>query len=509
MPMLAQNQDSLVIYSDLIFKQKNEQVAFQRLFKSESLKEMLQFYMAIDNAIVPTNIDDYEKNIIELVSSLKKKIANKKEAEQIAILKEKVESTFLKNYKANCSFNEILKDGNYDGLTKIEFYTLFLHQLNIPYQITASANIFNIKAYPDGAGIMIESNATSKIYFEFSKEIKSKFGNALLQQQTLTQEEFSKQTIDTLFAKNYFRNGVVTLAQLVSAQYACYSLIAYEKREVQEAIHLMQKAYYLDATNGNKFNLKNQIIGALGSNNYTDQFDLEKLVFLCKLHNIKDSDVNSDFIQSEYLRLMNAKYTKKTDEKDYNSFHEKITGTLQEQAIKNELTFYYLFEQAKFGLNDVESKTVEFNELIAAYQLKPESEELKTLILECLTNEIQETPDAIKALGIISRYNSYFTYTNSITSIIQVRAHCYLDLAYQNFIKSAMKEGEDYIKQSDEILKQGDVNPEPEFVERAYMSGARAYYNKGNKEKAKLLLKRGQSLAPNSTLIKDKLKMFQ
>ena len=59
------------------------------------------------------------------------------------------------------------------------------------------------------------------------------------------------------------------------------------------------------------------------------------------------------------------------------------------------------------------------------------------------------------------------------------------------------------------LLKQGELNPEPEFVERAYMSGARSYYNAGNKEKAKLFLKRGQNLAPNSTLIKDKLKLIQ
>jgi hypothetical protein len=166
--ILAQNQDSLVIYHDLVFKDRYEQEAFQHQFKSDSIKVMLQFFMAPHHSNTSLKIDEAENKFSAFTVNLKKKIANKSAIEQIAILKEKVESTYLISYKANCGFNEIFSNGNYDCISAISLYAIVLNQLNIPYQILSSGNSFFIKAYPDEAGILIEN--TSKKYIEsFSK----------------------------------------------------------------------------------------------------------------------------------------------------------------------------------------------------------------------------------------------------------------------------------------------------------------------------------------------------
>ena len=496
--------DSLVYFNELKFESEEEKKAFEHINFVKQDAELLRLFLS---SSLYQKSADAQSILRNFTRDLNNKIADKNEVDKIKIIKGKVKKTFLKTYQSKCNFSEIFESGTYNCISSIAIYGFIFSELKIPYYIKEDLNSIFIITYPESKKVVIESGTTEKNCFTYAEHFMNKFTKSMYYARIVPLEEFEKGYSEALFSTYYFTSSPVSLLQLASILYCNLSLTASDERKTQEAIYYMQKSYYLDASLNNKMVLKYHILNALGSNNYTNKIDVEKLVYLNRYNNLKDVEINAELILSEYSRLLNAQLTDQLNIGVMEKYQSMLVKSTSDSALKSELGFKYHFGIATKALNNWTEKKIETKHIQAAYKIKPNDKDLQSLITESFNISIQQAEDSEKLLKLLDDYCRQFEFVCSRNSTILLKANCYLDLAYNNFIKGLAKEGQEFINSSELLCKNNAVVPDAEFVEKGYVSAAKYFYNTGNRSKAKEYLNKGLQLAPESKLIQDKLKM--
>jgi hypothetical protein len=503
----AVTTDSLVYFNDLAFKNDTDKVAFVNFISKKNETALLQLYL---KSVEQKSLDS-SKNIASIINKfvekISKKNSNKNEEAKIKNLHDAVHENFLKTYKFNSRFSELFEIGTYDCITLTSLYAIILFKLDIPYQIMEDKNAIFILAYPQSKKIIIEKDFSENKYALFSEHFAGKYTKSLFYEGIIPQEEFEKGNTEKLFEKYYFKTEAITLFQLASLQINNIAMIAADERKKQEAFDGALKSYFLDSSLRYQVILKYHLINALGSNNYNDKFDVEKLVFLCRYNNKKDKEINNQFIISEYKRLLNTVLINDADLNTLEKYHTLLIHNISETSLKQEIEFKYHLEIARIGLNKKNDKKSEIYHIKSAYNIKPEDKEVKSIIAETFNISINNTKDSEIVLKLIDEFCLAFPFLVNSTSILRIKAHCYLDLAYKNFNNGLIKEGEDFIAKNEDLCKENNLSIDTEIIERGYLSAAKYYFNSGNRIQAKEYLNKGLKLAPQSIKIKDKLKM--
>jgi hypothetical protein len=502
--LFANEIDSLVPFNEIKFESQSEKNNFEALKYTKQNEQLLSLFISTSKNIKSNNAEADLDNFIE---KIREKTSSKEEAEKIEYIIQKVNKTYLKSYQLKSGFSEIFENGNYNCISSIALYGIVLTKLNIPYQIKEENKGIYIIAYPNSKSIVIESSKGQTSCFTYAEHYRDKYSKSMFFAGLIPKAEFEKGYSEELFSNYYFSSKPITLLQLASIQYHQLSLISSEERQKQEAIILAQKAYYLDASVRNQITLKYHIINALGSNNYHDKLDVEKLVYLCRFNNLKDVEINDEFIASEYSRLLTVQLKDQPNKEVMEEYHNLILKNIHNKSLESELEFMYHMRIASKALNNWTDKKIEATHIKAAYKIKPNDKDLQSLIAESFNVTMQNTGESENLLLLIEEYCLQYDFLCNRNSILLLKEHCYLDLAYKNFSKEMPEKGEDFLKKADEIFKANGLAPELLFVEKGYVSAAKYYFNKGNRAKAKEYLTKGYQLAPQSILIQDKLKV--
>jgi hypothetical protein len=503
----AATTDSLVYFNDLAFKNDTDKIAFVNFITKKNEMALLQLYLkSFEQKSLDTS-NNIELTINKFVQKISKKNSNKNEVEKVQNLRDAVKENFLKTYRLNSRFSELFETGTYDCITSTALYAIVLFKLDIPYQIMEDKNGIYIVAYPLGKKIIIENALSEKKYAVFNEYFTGKYSKSMFYARIIPPEEFEKGNTEMLFEKYYFKTEAITLLQLASFQFNNFSMMAADERKKQEAFDYALKSCFLDSSLRYQVVLKYHLFNALGSNNYNDKYDVEKLVFLCRYNNQKDNEINNAFVISEYKRLLNTVLIKNADLNTLKKYHTLLIHNIHEISLKQEIEFIYHLEIARIGLNKKNDKKTEIYHIKSAYNIKPEDKEVKSIIAEILNISINNTKDSEIVLKIIDEFCLEFPFLAKSASILRIKAHGYLDLAYKNYTNGLIKEGDEFLAKNEDLCKKNNVSLDTEIIEMGYLSAAKYYFNSGNRIQAKEYLNKGLKLAPQSIKIKDKLKM--
>jgi hypothetical protein len=354
---------------------------------------------------------------------------------------------------------------------------------------------------------IIQNTEAEKSYASFKEHFTSKYTKSLFYRKIIPQEEFNKSNSEKLFEKYYFCTEAITLLQLASIKYNSNAMIALDNKKKQEAFDDGLKSYFLDSSMRNETTLKYHLFNALGNSNYNDKYDVDKLVFLCRLNNRRDAEVNNEFIISEYKTLLNTVLIKNGDADNFEKYHKFLVQNIDVLSLKQEIEFKYHIEIARIGLNQWKEKKIELYHVKSAFNIKPDDKDIKSIVTETLNISISENRDSETVLKLVDEFSTAFPFLKKSTSVLRIKAHCLLDLAYKNFNNGLIKEGEDFIAKNEDLCKENNLSLDTEIVERGYLSVAKYYYNAGNRIKAKEYLNKGLKFAPESIKIKDKLQI--
>jgi len=505
----AETLDSLVYFSDLNFKNKAEREVFNHLKKVQNDYEMLGLFLYAKPATDTTSIEHSEKILNDFIEQKISLINTKDDETKIKLLIGLVKKTFLKGQKGNCYFQETIENGDYNCYTSAALYGLLLSKLNIPFQLNENSNGIELIAYPADKKIKFEIEQSGKKCFEYTENFTNNWTRSMFYAKIIPLEEFEKGYSEALFEKYYFKTTTLLLKQLASIMFCNLSLQYSNESKVQEALYEMQKSYFLDQNERNRATLKYQIFNALGKYNYENSIDYNKLIYLCRFRNIKDVETTSGLISSEFLRFTTKQLTLKISLQEIENQYLSMTRKINDTLLLKELAYTYNNEIAKSIINLKTYTAEELPYLQDAFKIKPDEQDLRSLIFESLNNKIEEKKEANIVLSIVNDYASKFDFLAKSYSARTIIVNCHLNIACSNFNNAKPIQGDENLKRSEQLCSEYGIKPSIENIENTYLTAAKFYYKKGDKLKAKAYLLKGFEYAPDSKLIQDKLKLVQ
>lgn len=501
----AQGKDSLVKKTDLRFKNDVEKLAFQKtdLANPDHVVGLLL------SSYEPSNLYSDSKAIQQIdqcVKTLHEETAGKTDAKKVKYIYDYVHKQFLKVYKLQNSFADIFSKGEYNCVSASALYSIIFTKLGIPHNVIEAPQHVYLVAYPQTLKILIETTSPEKGYYQFNDNFVHQYVKVLYNSKLISKEEYDGNSASTLFDKYYFTSKGLSLSEVASLQFSNYCIYHLEEKKYNEAIEEIKKAYYLNASDRNKYILKSTLIYHIQNNKYEKKELVEELGLLCRLNDQKDEELSSEQLKNEFLRLTEGQLINHSDYEMYDSSYNTIIKEISDTNLRKEVSFVYHFELSRLGYLNNKDTAYELSHLRAAYRVNPKNANLQSIILSYLERQIKLTDDPKIILKEVNQYSHEFDFTNNNNAFNNVRANCILELAYQYFTINDPGKGEAHLKEFENLVSEKkDTRANDNFIERAYASAAAMYYKKGNVARSKQFLKTGLLYSPDNFGLKTRL----
>lgn len=499
----AQN-DSIIKKSDLIFKNEQEKLAFA-VTNFDNTNNIVSLLLISHDK---ENIYENSKAINSIdacVSKLKDITNGKNEVKKVKITYDYVHKEFLKVYKLKNSFADIFSKGEYNCVSASALYAVIFEKLGIPYKVIDAPRHVYLIAYPNTHKILIESTNPENGYFQFNETYINQYVKSLFNTKFISQDEYEKYSANDLFNKYYFNSSDLTIKDLISLQYSNYAVYYNDDKNYKEAINEIKKAYYINNYQRNNYILKSTLAYYIQNNKYDNPDMVSYLGIMLRFFNNKDEELSSETFKNEFIRLTEHQLINKSDFDLYKKSYKQLIKEIKDSALSKEISFIYNYEIARVSfVNDKNNNSV-IDYLSEAYKINPQNNNLQSLILSCIEDDIKREDNPFTILKILEDLSKKFNFLDDNTGVNSVRANCVLEIAYQSFALNEINNGEKKLKEFEDLVKLKNAKPSEIFVEKAYAFAAGIYYKKGNSAKAKQTLKNGLLFAPDNFGLKMRL----
>jgi hypothetical protein len=503
------NTDSLVRSRDLLFVNETERIAFSEFIKEKESGYILNLFLTPYNKNGVVNTESIHKAVNECVNYLKIETANKSEPKKIKYIYEYVHKAFLKVYKLKNSFSDIFEKGEYNCVSASALYAVIFSKLGIAFQIMETPQHVYLVALSNTEKILIETTSPEKGYYQFSDDFIKKYVTSLLNSKIISKQESDTTTATRLFNKYYFSSENISLIQLAGLQHNNFGLYYAEDKKYEESISEFKKAYFLYPCERNRFMLKSVLMYQIANSNYQDQKQVDHLAMLCHYKNANDNEISNETIKSEFSRITENQLINNSEYEKYENSYQKITTSLNDTSLINDINFTYHSELARLGLINSKEYEYEMTHLRGAYKSNPRNANLQALILGYFSTRIRKDESVKSVLDLLNDFGSKFDFLRNNLLYANMRANCLLELAYQSIAVNELSKGESQLKEFETLcMTNKSIEPTPSSVEKAYAVAAGTYYKKGNYAKAKQLLKTGLIYAPGNFGLKQRLSQF-
>ncbi len=502
----AISNDSLVIISDLLFKNANEKNAFLEYQTSKTNADLIDLFLTPFDRNDGYDSKIAHQKIRECVEVIKKETKGLTDAKRVKFIYKHVHQSFLKIYKLNNSFSDIFEKGEYNCVSASALYAIILKELDIPCQIVEAPQHVFIIAYPQTDKILIETTSPEKGYFIFNDTYVEKYIKYLMESKLISKEEYENTSANTLFNKYYYSTAGVSITELAGLQYTNYSIYDSEAGNYDRAIQQVKKGYYLNTSERNRYLLKSILSYQLNNNDYSDPKQVYNFKVLCRFNNLKDKLISNEAIQNEFIRIMQAQLIKNSNYAEFEKSFKITYDVLTDTTLKKDIAFDYHYELARLGYNNLQTKDYEMKHLCAAYAINPKQANLQNIILGYFSRLIEKNNEPNNIITLMKEFLEKFDFLNNNNQFNVVRCNCILELAYQSLYLSDITKGEAHLAEFESICsKNKEITPSSYYVEKAYSAAASYYYKKGNKAKCKQFLKTGLNYAPDNFGLKQRL----
>jgi hypothetical protein len=496
-------QDSLVHFRELSFTAKESPSAFLDLQKG-TVNHLALFLSGLDD-LEPGDETTARAAIINAVEKNQKETKGKSEEKTLRFINQFVHQSFFTRYEKRNSFSSIFVNGTYNCVSATALFALILDRLSIPYQIRERPEHVYLVAYPSSLKIVLET--TSPLgYIQYSEAYMDRYLDYLVQSKVITKDEKSAGDQLTLFQKYYYSSAGISLLQLAAIQFANYAFYHSNENKLEQALNDERKSAFIYRDEKSLFMLHYLMNHLLYEDKIGEQKQAELLISLCNLTRFDQNIVSPGPVIYYYGQLQADWCDEKKDWKRFKEFHKNVMTVLKDTAISNTLDFAYHYEFARYGQIEMDEPSSIKEHLVPAYQLRPNNIQLQELIFSAFLQDLKTSTTNREIKKKMEEAIKSFPYLQQNMKFNSVQAELILNEAYEAFTLNDVGLGEKKLSEFKALYDANkEIQPGQEFLERAYNTAASTYFKRGNRVRAKSVLKEGLLYAPDNFSMKVRL----
>ena|SRR6218665_815265 len=508
--LFSGTNDSLLRFADLEFKTSFEKAAFASFSSQGPQANVIDLFLSHHTKTEAYSPEAAHRQIMESVDELKKATSSLSDAKKVNVIYKYIHRRFFKLYQLQNSFPDVFSKGEYNCVSGSAMYAIIFKLMEIPYQVVEAPQHVFLFAYPQAQKIMIETTSPKHGYMNFSEAYVKKFLSYMHEAKLISDEEMRNNAPDVLFNKYYFSKNGLSIQELAGIQYSNYAYYYLESNEYEKALPEAKKAYYLNPGDRNRYMLLAILQYLVSNNNYKSKKDIDNLALLCRFNSLNKQEMSDEAIRQEFRRLTYEQLITASDFQGYTRSFDLIHACIKDTTLKNDVAFNYHYELARLGNISYKPRDYEIPQLKAAYTINPMHVDLHNIILSYFSRISENNSDPARIMKDIELFAANFDFLLKDHAFNNIKARCLLENAYQAFALQQNARGEAELRKF-EALNSGntELNPGERFVEKAYSEGAAFYYKKGNRARARELLKTGMKYAPDNFGLQMRYKQAQ
>jgi hypothetical protein len=506
-PINAQGSptDTLIYVGEISANSVLEGVTLNAYFNNHG-QDNFALFSAIndqtDQSVLATHRSSYE-SLLKKVAGLN--LLKKSPEKKVKAIYKVVHNEILTKYELENNFSEVFNTGTYNCVSATALYSLIFDNFDIPYTIKETPTHVYIVAYPNSNRIKVETTDPSSGFYVFQSAFKKQYIDQLKKMKLISEQEFKESSVDVLFDKYYFTEEDISIEELVGIQYVNDAIYLIDKTKYQEAYVQLEKGYLFYPSAKTKYLLLSMCADILSKSDYTDINDISYLV---KFSRMKEFDVSNDVIIGEWARATNSVLIDKGQPTHYNQMYDSLILGIQDSLLKNEISYYYNYEQGRVLYN--KGKYVQsLPHIEKAYNIKPKNHDAEQLLVANIANTLRSA-DTKKAITILEDQSTRHERLNNNDIFNNMLIRGYLQEVIENFSLGKIKEGLKYktlFETRYENLE--NKNLDAYAIGRAYSLIAVHYYKKGYTSKAKTVINQGLVYSPNNFELLSRKKMIR
>ena len=202
------------------------------------------------------------------------------------------------------------------------------------------------------------------------------------------------------------------------------------------------------------------------------------------------------------------------DSELYKQSYEKVLQTVKDPALKSDISFMYNFEMGRIFFNKGRYKeALPFVE--TAYSIKPHNSDAESMFIGILADMVNKTLyNENGGAELLKKMDAYLDdfpeLDKNITFKRMYLTVCLLQMDKYYYEKN-MEKGETYRLKFEKFYPYReyeflDIN---QILVKAYSTAGSYYFGRGDYRKSREMITRGLHYAPNSYLLKERLRALQ
>ena len=501
----SNSQDSLVRFNELKFDSEFEKSAFDKFFKENEKRAVIDLFLSVSTE-GPGKKDIANARINDLVIKLQASGIDKKKPEKkVKTIYDQVHSTFLIKYELISHFNEIFSTGNYNCVTASALYAIIFDKLDIPYAIQEKPTHVFLVAYPNQYNVLVETTSPLFGYLNFDARYKEKFISNLKDSKLIGAAEASSQSTEELFNKYYFQNENIDIRKLIGIHYMNNALYKNDNGNVIEAFKQCEKAYFFYPSPRCSFLLLSFAVDIL-------QKKIEptgRALLIAKISRYKDQGITVDAVKGEFLRLNEDVLVKQGNRSLYNECADIIVNNgVQDVELIKEIRYIQYYEIGRANYNQGSYSLAKYF-FAKALEQQPNNTELGATFFNALVLTMRQKKDEAGILDTVLFYRKRFPSLQNNQNFNSLTANAFLVASSKEMDGNNVELAEGYLKNFEDMYGQNkDLIIDSNATGNAYSKLCSYYFKKGQKEKAKTLLKQGLEIAPDNYELRVRQQMI-
>lgn len=481
--------DSLIRFSDLTFHSDFERQAIKDFIEDSS--NALNLFLAIDENMTNEKAKLNKEIYLSIYSDLaQKKIETKKINKKIKLSYSNVHKRFLKKYNDNEYFPEIFKTGTYNCVSASMLYALVFSKLEIPYRVKASSNHVYLVANPGANSTVIETTNPNFEKAIFNGEFKRNYVSYLRTSKLINESEYKNKSIEEIFEEKFKEVKDAEFHNLPGFQYYNKALTKLQNNNIEDALMLIQKAYYFYPDNQVKTLLHTALLYQIEKCNFDKVSDIDFIAQLSRFENIDLNTINGIF---NNIVINKLQYTDK--EQFCDSLCKRLISRISDQKVIDEINFSYNMQMSYRYQNSDKVEPY----ITKALEIKDNFVDANKIMENYIFRKLNSIHEPYALLDSINKLEKRCDSERLAPSFKEYKLIAFLKIADYLYGQNKITEGNKYLKKFEERFEPPIINPSLGYsISDAYRSIAIYYYYRGSKSKAKSYVDKGLKYVPNS-----------
>ncbi len=469
--------------------------------------DYLGLFLAVDPDVTLNELEEARIRYKTAIEEFNLDKLNKKKAQvKVQRIYRNIHNSFFQLYREKNYFSHVFQKGEYNCVSATAFYGMVFESLDIPFTIRENPTHVYLVAYPETDKILVETTAPGVGFNLYSETFKRTFIQKLAENKIISGMEYEGEDVNTLFDKYYFNDEDIDLTRLVGLQYMNDAIYKLEKDELNKAYSQLEKAYLFYPGEKLRYMLLMTGVQLL---NRGDYYDDETVDMYVRLTRFEGQGIDRDMILGEFGKIKEEILVRKNDPERFAEVHNVIHERIESQELKNEIAFIFHVENGRVLFNMGQyRKGLDFLE--EAARLKPENLNANGLLVTSILHIASNEPDPGKRIEFLDEYRNRYATLEANGHFMTMLAESYLGESSRRFITSNPSKGLEWLEKFEKLTESTtEMNTSYNLLGEAYSTAAVYYFRRGNKSKARELLKRGLRYSPGNFELEQRLRVLR